>query len=236
KNNQIGFSFFSTYYLSHNKMEYAYKLSGVNEDWIRAENRNYVNYTNLEPGNYTFEVSGKSFVGEWSVPTVINITISNPPWKTSIAYSIYLFVILASIFIIWNRVNILNALVRQRTNELNKRLKENKELYAQLLKHEKYKNNYFVNLSHELRTPLNIIVTTQNLIENLNNKDEHIPKEKIGNYICTMKRNSNRLISLIDNIIYTSKIESGAYDLNIEEIDIVYLVEEATLSMKEFVD
>lgn len=236
KNNQVEFKFFITYYLNPHKIEYAYKLSGVDEKWIHAENRNYAKYTNLKPGKYVFKVIGKSSAGEWSDPTAISIIIKNPPWKTPVAYAIYIFIVLTSIFVIWNRVKILNALVRQRTNELNKRLKENRELYAQLLKHEKYKNNYFVNLSHELRTPLNIIVTTQNLIESLNNKKEHIPKEKIGNYIDTMKRNSNRLISLIDNIIYTSKIESGAYDLNIEEIDIVYLVEEATLSMKEFID
>ena len=52
----------------------------------------------------------------------------------------------------------------------------------------------------------------------------------------SIKRNCTRLMNLIDNIIYTSKIESGSYKLNIKEHDIVYLVEEVALSMKDLMD
>ena len=48
-----------------------------------------------------------------------------------------------------------------------------------------------------------------------------------------MRRNAKRLLNLINNIIDTTKIESGSYQLNIRENDIVYIVEEATLSLKD---
>ena len=51
-----------------------------------------------------------------------------------------------------------------------------------------------------------------------------------------MNKNSNRLLKLINNIIDTSKIDSGNYRINIEEVDIVYLVEEVSLSMKNFIE
>ncbi|WP_042273543.1 ligand-binding sensor domain-containing protein [[Clostridium] dakarense] len=236
KNNQLQFNFFVPDYKNINKIQYAYKLSGLDKDWIFSENRNIASYTNLDPGKYTFEVVGRNSSGKWSSPSSINIEIEKPLWRTPIAYMGYIAISLGIVFIIWNRVKILDSLVKQRTIELNKKLDENKELYSRLLKQEKYKNNYFVNLSHELRTPLNVIVSIRNLIENLNKKEEHIPKEKISHHMKIMDKNCNRLISLIDNIIYASKIESGSHKLNIRQHDIVYLVEEVVLSMKDYIE
>ncbi len=51
-----------------------------------------------------------------------------------------------------------------------------------------------------------------------------------------IKRNSNRLLKLINNIIDTNKIESGRYQINLKENDIVYLVEETSLSLKDYIE
>ena len=55
-----------------------------------------------------------------------------------------------------------------------------------------------------------------------------------GMFMNTLGRNSKRLLNLINNIIDTSKIDSGTYKLNKEELDIVTLVEDTALSMVEF--
>ncbi|MGL5381301.1 ligand-binding sensor domain-containing protein [Clostridium sp.] len=236
KQDQLQITFFMPDYRNTSKIQYAYRLIGVDNEWVFSENRNYANYTNLNPGSYIFEVKGRNSSGEWSEPKKIDIRISNPPWKTPIAYLVYFLIFITILYIIWNRVKILDGLVKQRTYELDNKLKENEELYYKLIKNEKYKNNYFVNLSHELRTPLNVILSTQQLITNLNESEDNIPKEKISYYMETLKRNSNRLLKLINNIIDTSKIESGSYKLDISEIDIVYLVEEVALSMKDYIE
>ena len=46
-----------------------------------------------------------------------------------------------------------------------------------------------------------------------------------------MKSNTNRLLNLINNIIDTSKIENGKYKITKSKEDIVYIVEEATLTL-----
>ena len=234
--NNLYINFFMPDYINSSKIQYAYKLDGLDEEWIFSENRNYASYTNLSPGKYDFYVKGRNSSGEWSEEVSIKVNIDNPFWKKPTAYMIYLLLIVLIVGLILNRMKWLDGLVRQKTLELNKKLDENQNLYAKLIRNERYKNNYFVNLSHELRTPLNVILSTQQLISNLNMNNKEISKEKLNYYMLTLNRNSNRLLNLINNIIETSKIESGSYKLNIKKIDIVYLVEEAVLSMKDFIE
>ena len=124
----------------------------------------------------------------------------------------------------------------QRTQELNNKLKENKNLYKRLIQLEKYKNNYFVNLSHELRTPLNVILSIEQLISSLNKAGTKISNEKMETYMNTLKGNSKRLLNLINNIIDTSKIDSGFYRLDKVQVNIVNLVEDTALSMVELAE
>ena len=234
--NNIHFNFFLPDYRNVKKIQYAYKLEGLEEEWILADNRNYANYTNLEGGKYTFMVRARNSSGTWSEPTSIEFVVQVKPWKSPVAYMMYVLILISIIYITWNRVKILDSLVQQRSNELNKKYKENEELYGKLIQNEKYKNNYFINLSHELRTPLNVIISVEQLITKLNEEKKTIPREKLFYYMGTIRRNSNRLLKLINNIIDTSKIESGSYRLDIKKHNIVYLVEEVVLSMKEYVE
>ncbi len=236
KSNNIHFNFFLPDYRNVKKIQYAYKLEGLENEWILADNRNYASYTNLEGGKYTFKVSARNSTGDWSNPTSISFTVGIKPWKSPFAYMSYLLLLFIIIYVIWNRVKILDSLVEQRTNELNKKFKENEELYNKLIQNEKYKNNYFINLSHELRTPLNVIISVEQLITKLNDDKKIISRDKLYYYMDSIRRNSNRLLKLINNIIDTSKIESGSYKLEFKNHDIVYLVEEAVLSMKNYVE
>ncbi|MDD5880119.1 MAG: HAMP domain-containing sensor histidine kinase [Clostridiales bacterium] len=93
-----------------------------------------------------------------------------------------------------------------------------------------------MNLSHELRTPLNVINSIEQLIRSFCNSNKELPKYKLKDYMDIMKSNTNRLLNLINNIIDTSKIENGKYKITKSEEDIVYIVEEATLTLKESVE
>ena len=101
----------------------------------------------------------------------------------------------------------LDLLVNKRTKDLFDEMEKNKKLYSRLIKSEKRKNNYFVNLSHELRTPLNVLSSTQQLIMSLNEGDEGIESERLSYYMDVIKRNINRLLKIINDLIDTSKIE-----------------------------
>lgn len=233
---ELYMKFFVPEYKNINQMQYAYKLEGMDNDWIFSGNENYARYASLEPGKYTMLIAARNYNGVWSDISKVNIKVKNTPWKTPFAYFIYIVIIIAIIYILYNQVKILEALVAQRTQELNNKLDENKKLYKKLIEAEKFKNNYFVNLSHELRTPLNVILSIEQLISSLNKSRKQISSEKMDIYMKTLNGNSKRLLNLINNIIDTSKIDSGCYKLDKERVDIVSLVEDTTLTMVELAE
>jgi signal transduction histidine kinase len=81
-----------------------------------------------------------------------------------------------------------------------------------------------------------VILSTIQLLKKFNDDSIPVDKDKNTNYIEIVSRNSNNLLKVINNLIDTSKIESGQYKLNLEDVDIVYLVEETVLSMKDYVE
>ena len=111
---------------------------------------------------------------------------------------------------------------------------KNEELYNNNIKIEENKNKYLVNLSHELRTPLNVISSTNQLLLELSKKD-NIKYDKLAYYIDISDRNCNRLLNLVNNILDNTKLQSKMYTLNLKEVDIIYLVEETSLTLIDYI-
>jgi CheY-like chemotaxis protein/HAMP domain-containing protein len=81
----------------------------------------------------------------------------------------------------------------------------------------KYKSEFLANMSHELRTPLNsILILTQLLIENKNGT----LNEKELKYAQVIYNSGNELLTLINDILDLSKVESGKMELSLEEVTI----------------
>ena len=80
--------------------------------------------------------------------TMMNIRVKQPIWKTPLAYTIYILIIIVLACYILNYVKILQKLVDNKAIHLNQQLEENKRLSEEIIDKEKIKNNYFVNLSH----------------------------------------------------------------------------------------
>ncbi|MHB9140830.1 MAG: hybrid sensor histidine kinase/response regulator transcription factor [Paludibacter sp.] len=195
---------------SSGKIQYVYKLSGVDNNWnYIGNNRRFVNYVNLPSGNYTFMVKASDENGMWSDQiTSLDIEILPPPYRTWWAFLFYFVITLIAVFFVSrtviNRIRLRNEL------KISHIEKEKSEELAQI------KLKYFTNISHELLTPLTIIML---LIENLQKKNS-------GNatQFEMMKANVVRLKRLIQQILVFRKTESGNMKLEIQHNDIVEFV------------
>ena len=91
---------FSSLNFSHtNHTIYAYKLIGVDEDWVNCGNRRSASYTKLSPGNYTFQVRSANSQGNWSEEVAsLPITIMPAFWQTKWFMAL---ILLLAIALIW---------------------------------------------------------------------------------------------------------------------------------------
>lgn len=233
--NTINISVFISNYKNTKNIQYMYKLEGVSDSWDISRSNN-INYSYLAPGTYTLKIKARSYSGKVSDESAVKFIIKPPIWKSKAAILIYLIIITIVIYRTINSVKRLDNLVKNKTLQLTKEMEKNDKLLKKVIELEKRKNNYFVNLSHELRTPLNVISSTEQLVTELNKSKDGIGKSKLNGCMQVVRRNTKRLLNLINNIIDTAKIESGSYQLNIREHDIVYIVEEATLSLKDYIE
>ena len=151
--------------------------------------------------------------GNLTKETSMNIKVKKTLWKTPLAYLIYLIVLLGIVYYILNYVKILQNLVNQKTMNLNKQLEENKKLSEEIINNEKFKNDYFVNLSHELRTPINVISSILQLTNSMINNNS-MTYERAKDYTKIVDKNCQNLLKIINDIIDSSKIETGNYKIN----------------------
>lgn len=86
---------------------------------------------------------------------------------------------------------------------------------------DKLKSAFLANMSHEIRTPMNAIVGFSSLLQK-----PGLPEKKRDKYVDFIRNSGNSLLSLINDIIDISKIESGQLKISYQETDIKKLLSE----------
>ncbi len=81
----------------------------------------------------------------------------------------------------------------------------------------RYKSEFLANMSHELRTPLNSILVLARILKD--NKPLNLSEDQIK-YASVIFNAGNDLLTLINDILDLSKIESGKLDMQNEDIKI----------------
>ncbi len=98
----FSFEFAALSYVNPKENQYAYRMKGFEMDWNKVGHRRSATYTNLDPGDYTFQVKASNSSGVWNEkPLEIAVHISPPYWKSPLAYLCYtaLAMLLASALI-----------------------------------------------------------------------------------------------------------------------------------------
>ncbi len=209
--NYFSFEFAALDYVNPEKNQYAYKLEGIDKDWVQSGNRRFINYTGIGSGTYTFRVKGSNNDGIWNEEGIsMTITILPPLWKTWWAYSFYVIFIVAILYmIIWFFVRRQRLLHNLKMEQLQSDKLENLD---------KMKSHFFANISHEFRTPLTLILgPVAKVLTKIN--DDSIRQD-----LSMMQRNARRLQNLINQLLSLSRLEYGKLKLQAREDNIVNLV------------
>ncbi|MFA9370854.1 MAG: two-component regulator propeller domain-containing protein [Labilibaculum antarcticum] len=208
----IEFDFSTLNYTSPEKIKYAYKLEGIDNDWVYVKkDRQFAIYNQLKKGQYTFMVKASDAHNLWS-NKITKLKIIRKPalYETHVAYLLYFIIVASSLFtliyFIINRVALRNK-VKMTQFEKNK----SEEITQTKLK-------YFTNISHDLLTPLTIISC---LIDDLETSS---PKK--SSQFSIMRSNVVRLKRLLQQILDFRRIEDGKMQLRITHTDIVSFIKD----------
>ncbi|MFQ3589872.1 MAG: two-component regulator propeller domain-containing protein [Chloracidobacterium sp.] len=90
RENFFAFEFAALNFIAPEKNQYAYRLEGFDRDWVLCGTRRYAGYTNLDPGDYVFQVRAANNDGVWNDQGVrLRLRILPPFWRTGWAYALY---------------------------------------------------------------------------------------------------------------------------------------------------
>ncbi len=222
KYDQSSFSidFAALSYVAPEMNRYAYKMDGLEEHWNYLSSPQRITYSNLSPGKYTFHVKASNNDGFWNEEgDTLTIIILPPFWKTSWAYLIYTILIFLFVFSIL-------LYYKKKIERQNKRRhalfesKKEKEIYDA-------KIDFFTNVAHEVRTPLTLIKgPLEYILKTEMNKDE------LNSNLKVMEKNTDRLLSLINQLLDFRKTESHGFRLAFTNVNISDLLDETSIRFK----
>lgn len=156
--------------------------------WYRTESgRSEIYFSHLSVGSHRLQVRAYDN-GVYSPVKTLTLRISPPWYRTWAAYVFYLLVLL-TIGVLWWR----NYRNRQQAEANEERIK------------------FFVDISHELRSPLTLIKSP--LDQLLKDSRDENQQRALRN----IERNTNRLLTLTNQILSIRKIEKGQMQLHFAE-------------------
>lgn len=200
--NTLTFNMASLVFSSPGKNQFQYKLENHDENWVLSGYNHQARYTNLVPGEYRFLVKASNYDGIWSEePVDLKFIILTPWYFGSFAKIIYL--ILLALLFLW-----IYQYLKWKW-QINFSLKM-KDRQTQTLKEiDDFKTQLFTNISHEFRTPLTLISGPIDRV--ISQSDSPVIKSQLN----LAKQNSQRLLTLVDQLLEISTIKSGKNKLSI---------------------
>ena len=208
KDDIVSFEFAALEFSAPGKNSYAYKLENFSDTWIHTDGERTATYTHLPDGEYIFRVKAANSDGVWNEEGIAVKVIVKPPWtRTTFAFIVFGFGLFLLVYLLRryevNRINIRNQLKIEKVET---------DTLRQL---DKLKSQFFANISHEFRTPLTLILGQIESVISSSTVTNEKAKLEVAN------RNARRLLTLINQLLDLSKLESGSMKLHAVQQNLV---------------
>ncbi|QMU28328.1 histidine kinase [Adhaeribacter radiodurans] len=240
RENFFSFEYAALNYTNSQKNQYAYKLEGVNSDWVYSGSQRFASYTNIDPGTYIFRVKGSNNDGVWNEKgTFIRIIIHPPWWRTRLAYGFYFLCFLVGMFaldrfqrrrIVQRERNKARKRELEQAHEIERAYHELKQTQQQLIQKEKMASlgELTAGIAHEIQNPLNFVnnfseVSTE-LVEELKEgpflnlpfsekKEAEVILNDLEQNLEKIQHHGKRADSIVKSMLQHSRASSGEKQL-----------------------
>lgn len=194
-------------------------LSG-DPDWQPLGSRREVDFTNLSPGQFRFEVRARLSSAEPGPAATLTLVIPPRFYQTG-WFRVLLGAALAGVALLlwrWREQRLddqrvqLETQVDERTRDLAAERDRSARQAERLAQLDEEKRAFFANISHELRTPLTLLMGP------LEEASQH--PEALGKHAPLMRRSARQMHRLVEQILDLQRIEAGQLTITPELHDL----------------
>lgn len=203
---------------------FRYWLDGVDQEPIVSQGLQKVQYNNLTPGHYTLQVEASTINGLWSGRcSTLEFDVPYLPLRSPFALFCYalMTLLLIAFFIYYYR--------RLSLQRRKARIKAMRDQLEKETLNDKIK--FFTDITHEIRTPLTLINGSLDRLSKMEAQAEKAgdssslkTQQENAEVLSVMRRNTNRLLGLVNQLLDFRRVEAKSYPLNVHLIDFRKLV------------
>ena len=199
--NSFAIQFSTLTYENPEHITYLYSINGEPYRMMPA-GHNELSFTHLPPGIYRFRVKAER--NNIETPERSFTLVVHSPWYRS-AWAYFFYALIIGLFL-WQ-------FFTYRYHRMQNRLRLQAHIHAEEMGEAKLR--FFMNISHEIRTPMTLIITP--LLSLIKNEDN--PERK--NVYETIRRNAERILNLINQMMDLRKIDKGQMQMRMSEQNLV---------------
>ncbi len=201
-----------------NKNEFRFRYG--NEEWSEWRQESEILMDPFLPGKKNIALQTRNLMRAESIPIELVITILAPWYLSTIAYIIYLTVIIGLIVVVVR--SIVNYRIKQQMNAIKIREIE------RILELDDLKTKLLMNISHELRTPLTLVTgPVKQLLESGKVEDSFLIRK-----LQIAHRNGRRLHDLVEQVLDLSRLDSNIMPFNPVKIPLISFTQQVVESFE----
>ncbi len=204
----LSFEFAALGFRNPSRNRYRYVLEGFDQDWVDAGTRRTVTYTNLDPGHYTFRVTGSNDSGVWNPSGASVEVVVEPPFWATWWFRAFGVIVLGSALLGGHRLRTRYILARNLAleREVADRRRAEAELSSinrELERRHAELERFTYTVSHELKSPL---VTIQGFLGYLGRDLESREERRAHEDMKRISDATQRMRILLDQLLELSRV------------------------------
>jgi ligand-binding sensor domain-containing protein/signal transduction histidine kinase len=218
---KLEFTFTALSFLVPEKNRFKTMLRGFDRNWSVESSQRQVSYTNLPPGRYTFRVIACNNDGKWNESGASLVFELRPFFYQTIWFQV--LVVLALLFLAVLAIRRRFRSLERHKHELEVQVRERTaqllRVNAELLQANRVQDEMQRIAVHDLKNPLQTIMGSAELI------GRHDSGPEVGGRLAEkISLASKRMLTLVNEMLEISRIETGDIELQLQAVDIGVLI------------